>query len=80
MVIAFLAMMPKLSAEEAIQRTHEAGIAKTLKPGGWAQRMLNRWSTQAKSDPGADRRAVPATHKDLRSIGIGVRVVKSGRR
>jgi len=80
LVVAFLAMMPKLAAEESIKSTTEGTLSKAFKVGQPQKSLWNTWGRLARSSPGESPKRTPMTAESLQAMGIAVKVVKSGRR
>lgn len=67
---AFIEMLPRLQAEESLERSTEAGVGSgTWKPAN-SRKQVNDWIRAASA--GRRRRAVRATPGALASMGIGV--------
>ncbi len=73
-VIAHLEMIDPLQAEESLAAARVAGVARGMKLGPWVRQRLQEWSrTVTRRKP-----AAKATAADLRSVGIGCKVVNRG--
>ena len=70
---AHLEMLGRLNAEEAQQSATEVAVGRNLKTGSWIGRQWHRWSNAI-----LGRGTKPVGTRDLRSVGIGSRVIGDG--